>query len=43
MHLTEGWLLFLVSLSTLGALAWVGMKVEDRFVGDAALGGEANA
>jgi exosortase len=24
MHLTEGWLLFLVSLSTLGVLAWVG-------------------
>ena len=24
MHLTEGWLLFLVSLASLGALAWLG-------------------
>ncbi len=28
MHVTEGWLLFLVSLSILGALAWVGCRLE---------------
>lgn len=28
MHLTEGWLLFLVSLATLGALAWIGRLTE---------------
>lgn len=31
MHLTEGWLLFLVSLASIGALAWLGVKAE-RFV-----------
>jgi exosortase len=31
MHLTEGWLLFLVSLSILGAAAWVGARAE-RFI-----------
>ena len=28
MHLTEGWLLFLVSLASIGALAWLGVKAE---------------
>jgi exosortase len=28
MHLTEGWLLFLVSLASIGALAWIGVKAE---------------
>lgn len=28
MHLTEGWLLFLVSLASIGALAWLGAKAE---------------
>lgn len=28
MHLTEGWLLFLVSMVTIGALAWLGTKGE---------------
>jgi exosortase len=31
MHMTEGWLLFLVSLSILGAAAWVGARAE-RFI-----------
>jgi exosortase len=31
MHMTEGWLLFLVSLSILGAAAWVGSRAE-RFI-----------
>jgi exosortase len=31
MHLTEGWLLFLVSLSCLGLLAWLGAAGERRF------------
>jgi exosortase len=31
MHLTEGWLLFLVSLASIGALAWVGVRAE-RYV-----------
>jgi exosortase len=30
MHLTEGWLLFLVSLGSLGLLAWVGSLAERR-------------
>jgi len=29
-HLTEGWLLFLVSLGFLSAVAWIGMVVERR-------------
>jgi exosortase len=28
MHLTEGWLLFLVSLASIGALAWLGLQAE---------------
>ena len=28
MHLTEGWLLFLVSLASLGALTWIGRLIE---------------
>ena len=28
MHLTEGWLLFLVSLSVLGLMAWLGGLAE---------------
>jgi exosortase len=32
MHLTEGWLLFLVSLASIGAIAWLCVKAE-RFVG----------
>jgi exosortase len=28
MHLTEGWLLFLVSLASIGALAWLGVMAE---------------
>jgi exosortase len=31
MHITEGWLLFLVSLSSLGVVAWVGGMIERRF------------
>jgi exosortase len=33
MHLTEGWLLFLVSLATLGAFAWVGRVAERATLG----------
>jgi exosortase len=32
MHLTEGWLLFIVSLSILGAFAWVETLIERRFI-----------
>jgi exosortase len=32
MHITEGWLLFLVSLSCMGVVAWVGSWIERRFV-----------
>jgi exosortase len=35
MHITEGWLLFLVSLSCMGVVAWVGSLAERRFVGEA--------
>lgn len=31
MHETEGWLLFLVSLTVLGFIAWIGAVVERRF------------
>jgi exosortase len=31
MHLTEGWLLFLVSLASLGLFAWLGARGERRF------------
>jgi exosortase len=30
MHLTEGWLLFLVSMACLGTVAWVGVILERR-------------
>lgn len=33
MHLTEGWLLFLVSLTCIGTLAWLGTIVERRLWG----------
>lgn len=32
MHITEGWLLFLVSLSAMGVVAWVGSMAERRFI-----------
>lgn len=32
MHITEGWLLFLVSLSCMGVVAWIGSWVERRFI-----------
>lgn len=32
MHVTEGWLLFLVSLACIGAIAWVGSMIERRVV-----------
>lgn len=31
MHITEGWLLFLVSLSCMGVVAWIGSMAEQRF------------
>lgn len=37
MHMTEGWLLFLVSLGSLGVVAWVSLAVERRVAG---FGGE---
>ena len=37
MHLTEGYLLFLISLSILALLTWMFLRVESRF------GGKANA
>ena len=37
MHITEGWLLFLVSLSCMGAVAWAGSLAEHRFVGETGL------
>jgi len=43
MHLTEGWLLFLVSLGTLGALAWIGLLVERRILPEPAERGESHA
>jgi exosortase len=43
MHLTEGWLLFLVSLSLLGAFAWLESKVESRFAFSRTRGVETNA
>lgn len=33
MHLTEGWLLFIVSLCVLGAFAWVETLIERRIIG----------
>ena len=32
MHVTEGWLLFLVSLACLGIVAWLGSMTEQRFM-----------
>ncbi|MEP6729235.1 MAG: exosortase/archaeosortase family protein [bacterium] len=32
MHITEGWLLFLVSLSCMGVVAWAGSAAERRFM-----------
>ena len=32
MHITEGWLLFLVSLSCMGVVAWLGSMTENRFI-----------
>jgi exosortase len=32
MHVTEGWLLFLVSLACLGVVAWLGSMTEQRFM-----------
>ena len=32
MHLTEGWLLFLVSMACLGTVAWLGLTLERRMV-----------
>jgi exosortase/archaeosortase family protein len=31
MHITEGWLLFLVSLASMGVVAWLGSIAEGRF------------
>jgi exosortase/archaeosortase family protein len=30
LHLTEGWLLFVVAFAILGSVAWVASQVEDR-------------
>ncbi|MEP6618250.1 MAG: exosortase/archaeosortase family protein [bacterium] len=32
MHITEGWLLFLVSLTCMGVVAWIGSSIEKRFM-----------
>jgi exosortase len=32
MHITEGWLLFLVSLASMGVVAWLGSMAEGRFI-----------
>jgi len=32
MHITEGWLLFLVSLASMGVVAWLGAMAENRFI-----------
>jgi exosortase len=39
MHITEGWLLFLVSLSCMGAVAWVGSALENKISREPALNG----
>jgi exosortase/archaeosortase family protein len=36
LHLTEGWLLFVVAFAILGSVAWVASRVEDHFAGDLA-------
>ncbi len=43
MHLTEGWLLFLVSLASIAALAWVGAKAEQLVLYRDELRGEVPA
>lgn len=37
MHITEGWLLFLVSLACMGVVAWLGSMAENRFIRKPAL------
>jgi exosortase len=37
MHITEGWLLFLVSLASMGVVAWIGAAAENRFIRKPAL------
>ncbi|MEO8333658.1 MAG: exosortase/archaeosortase family protein [bacterium] len=37
MHITEGWLLFLVSLASMGLVAWLGSMAEGRFMRKPAL------
>ncbi len=32
MHITEGWLLFLVSLASMGMVAWAGSSIENRLI-----------
>jgi exosortase len=34
-HITEGWLLFVVSLALLGGITWVAVRIEDRVMGPA--------
>jgi len=34
MHLSEGYLLFLVSLSILAGLTWLFARIERKFIGD---------
>lgn len=34
LHLTEGWLLFVVAFTVLGGVAWAASRVEDRLAGD---------
>lgn len=36
MHITEGWLLFLVSLSCMGTVAWIGAMIEKRLAPEVA-------
>ena len=43
MHLTEGWLLFLVSLGALGAFAWIETAIERRFIDGRMVGGVQDA
>ena len=33
MHMTEGWLLFIVAFGILGLLAWAASRIENRFMG----------
>lgn len=34
LHLTEGWLLFVVAFTVLGGVAWIASRAEDRLAGD---------